>query len=107
MYQVRVPLDPIVCILGAVDEEVYPPPINIAVIRLLYLARKQIARFWLSPHVPTKKQWIDQVNLIIVREHYTYQHRNASKKFNSIWQPWLETPGLAPPRLIMTRLLQM
>lgn len=107
VFQIRVPLDPLICILGAIDEEIYPPPNNIAIIRLLYLARKLVARFWLSVNVPTKKQWIEQVNYILIREHLTYQHRNASRKFNSIWQPWLNSPGLAPPQLIMHRIFQV
>lgn len=55
VYKVKVPLDPIICLLGAVDEEIYIPPVNIAVLRLLYIARKQVARFWLSLHTPHKK----------------------------------------------------
>lgn len=43
VYKVRVLLDPLVCILGALDNEIFAPPGNIAIHRLLYLARKQIA----------------------------------------------------------------
>lgn len=83
------------------------PPINIAVLRLLYTAHKLVARSWLSPHVPTRKLWVKQVNYLLVREQLTYKHRNASRKFHSIWQAWLETLGLAPPQLVLHRLLQV
>lgn len=49
LYMIEVPLDPMVCLLGAVDREIFTPPTNIAIIRLLYIARKQIAGYLLIP----------------------------------------------------------
>lgn len=100
-------MDPLVCILGTIKEEMYPAPFHITIIRLLYVARKQIARLWLSPHSLTVKQWINQVNSLLMREKLTYQHRRAHRKFYFVWQPWLDTPGLAPSQFILDRLLQI
>lgn len=107
VYQATVSLYPVTCLLGAVDEEFFTPPTNMAVLRLLYIARKQIAHLWLSPHIPTTKQWIEQVNNALIKEKLTYQHRNLVNQFYKIWQPWLNTPGLVPPQLVLDRLLQM
>lgn len=57
IYQVQLTVDPLVCLLGGLEDS-YSLPIHIALIRLLYLARKLIARYWLSNWVPTSKQWI-------------------------------------------------
>lgn len=95
------------CLLGAVDEELFMPPTNLAGLRLLYIACKQIARLWLPSHVATTEQWIEQVNAIFIKEKLTYQHRKAANTFYKLWQPWLNTPGLAPSQLVRERLLQL
>lgn len=77
------------------------------IIRLLYLARKLVAQYWMSPVVLTKKQCVNYVNSLLLREQLTFHHHNALHKFDLIWQNWLNTPGLAPQILVMDRLLQM
>lgn len=57
VYQTTVPLDPVTCLLGVVDEEIFTPLENVAVLRLLYIACKQISSLWISLHNP--KQWVD------------------------------------------------
>lgn len=106
VYQVQLPLDPLICLLGSLDEELYSHPVYIALIRLLYLARKLIVRYWLSTQTPTSKQWIQAVNNIPFRERNTYYHRKSPEKFEKIWLSWLGAPGVAPSQLVLNRLLQ-
>lgn len=76
-----IPRTPTVCLLGALDEETLTPSTHTAIIRLLYVVQKLIAQFWIIPRVPTRQQWIDRVNKMLIREKLTYQHRNAPRKF--------------------------
>lgn len=102
LVQVPVPLNPLVYLLWAIDEEMYPKGMYHMSTRLMYLARKLIARYWM---VPTGKQWISYVNSLLLMERLAYSHRKAAKKFELIWQPWLDDPSLAPPQLVLDRLL--
>lgn len=95
------------CLLGALEIPSLTPSSHIAVLRLLFIARKAIARHWITPRIPSGRQWLEQVNRLLIREKLTYQHRNVLKKFYTMWQPWLDTPGLGPTQLVMDRLLQM
>lgn len=76
---ITIPLGLVIFLLGAVDEELFTPPIMIAVLRLLYIARKQIARFWISPHSLSVNHWILHVNTNLIQEKLTYQYRNTTK----------------------------
>lgn len=105
VYMIPLERTPVVCVLGGIDEELAPPPTCIALIRLLYIAKKLIAQWWITPRVPTRVQWIDSVNRLLIREKITYQRRKAPQKFLSIWQAWLDVPGLAPHQLIKDKLL--
>lgn len=100
VYQTTIQLHPVTCLLGTVDEGLFTPN-NIAVLGLLNIARKQIARLWLSSHAPMTKYHT------LIKEKLTYQHRNAVIKFYKTWQPWLDTLGLAPSQLVLGRLLQI
>ena len=106
VFQIPVLTDPMVCLLGALELPDLSPNGHTAVLRLLYLARKEIAKLWITPRVPTGAQWVKQANSILIREKLTYQHRGALKKFYSMWQPWLDVPGLGPLQLVRDRLLQ-
>lgn len=107
VYQFPLPQDPVVCLLGALENPSLSPGSHIAVLRLLFIARKAIVRLWITPRVPTGRQWVVQVNRLLMCEKLTYQHRNVLKKFYKMWQPWLDTPGLGPNQLVMDRPLQM
>lgn len=72
--------------------------------RLMYLARKLIAKYWMAPAVPTGKQWISYVNSLLPRERLTYSRRREKGKFDSIWQSWLGDVDLAPHQLVVERL---
>lgn len=106
IFQVQLPMDPLVCLLEAWDEDLYSPHTYIALIRLLYLARKLVARYWLSARILTSKQWIQAVNDILIREKNTYSHRKSPQTFEKIWPCWLGAPEVPPPQLVLHRLLQ-
>lgn len=101
LAQVTVPMTPLVCLLGAIDEEMYQREMYPMITRLLYLARKHFAIYWMAATVSTGKQWISYVNSLLLREQLAYRHRNAALKFDFIWQPWLDNPSLAPPQLVI------
>lgn len=82
--QVPVPLSPLVCLLGAIDAEMYPKEMYLMITRLLYLARKLIARHWVASTVPTEKQWITYVNSPMLGEQLPYRRSNAAQKFDLI-----------------------
>lgn len=84
LAQTPIPLDPLVCLLGAIDVEMYPKGIYTMVTNLVHLARKLIAQFWLAATVPTKAQWIAYINSLLPREQLAYRHRKAVNKFNLI-----------------------
>lgn len=105
IWNINLTRDPKLGLLGMLDEEQYTPHVHTAILRLLFLARKLIARKWLSPVPPTHAEWIREVNDTLVRENLTFQHRGAPQKCNSIWEPWLNTPGLAPLQLVQNRIL--
>lgn len=106
VYQFPLPQDPVVCLLGALEIPSLSPGSHIAILRLIFIARKAIARLWITLRVPTGRQWVEQVNRLLIRE-LTYQHRNVLKKSYTMWQPWLDTTGLGPNQLVIDNLLQM
>lgn len=88
------------------NEETLDPSAYTAILRLLYVARKLMAQLWIMSRVPTRVQRVEGVNKLLIREKLTYQHRNVPHKFYSMWQVWLDVPGLAPHQLIQDRLLK-
>ena len=103
IWNLQLPMDPKSCLLGCLDEERYMPDTYTAILRTLFLARKLIAKKWLSVTAPTYTEWIISVNDSLVREQLTYKHRGKMGKFENIWGPWLDTPGLATLRLTQDR----
>ena len=77
----------------------------IAILRAFFLARKLIARKWLSTIAPTHTEYIASVNDSLMREQLTYKHRGSPRKFENIWDPWLDIPGLVQLRLVHDRIL--
>lgn len=90
VFMFSIPQTPVVCLLGVLEEESLTPQAHTAVLRLLYIARKLIAQYWIVSRVPTRWQWVELVNKLLIREKLTYQHRNVSRKFYSMWQSWLD-----------------
>lgn len=104
-FGIRLPRDPVICLLGALDEDSVTPSTQTAVIRALYAARKLIAQYWITSRVPTAKQWVSRINALLVWERLTYVHRKVPNKFYSMWQPWLDNPSIAPHQLVRDRLV--
>lgn len=42
---------------------------------------------------------------ILQLKKYIFQHRGSIGKFDKLWAPWLDTPGLTLLHLIMDRLV--
>lgn len=85
LAQIHIPLNPTVYFLGAIEAEMFPGGKYLMITRLMYLARKLIARYWMTPTVPTGKQWISYVNSLLPRERLAYNRRNDKGKFDKIW----------------------
>lgn len=68
----QIPRDPIVYLLGVLEEEYLTPHAHTAVLGLLYIAHKWIAHYWIYPRVPTRKLWVEQVNSTLILEKLTY-----------------------------------
>lgn len=64
VYIFRLNSDPIVCLLGALEIDMLTPNVHVAVLHLLYVARKLIARYLISPNVPLES--------IGTGKHYAY-----------------------------------
>ena len=67
-YGFPAPHDPVVCLLGALEVPSLSPHGHTAVLRLLYVVRKAIARFWITSRVPTEGLWVKMVNNMLIRE---------------------------------------
>lgn len=105
VFSVSVDDTPLTCILGHVEDLAIVDEGKIAVARSLYMARKVIALHWLDPLPPTVKEFEEKVNWLISLEKGINLKRGRTTKFEKIWSPWLDTPGLAPLRLVRDRAL--
>ena len=76
-----------------------------AVGRALFQARKLILRHWKDVEPPRLGEWIAQMGCTLRAEKYIYQHRKRGGRFELLWAPWLNSPGLAPLELVLDRLL--
>lgn len=74
VYMFRIPRTPLVCLLGALGKESLTPQAHTAILRLLYTARKLIAQYWIVSRVPTRRQWVERVNDMVIHEKLTCQH---------------------------------
>lgn len=95
---------PKLCILGLIDEIVSPQPRYLGVSRMLFQARKLLAFHWIDPSPPTVTEYIKRMNHILRLEEGVYKKRNALHKFERIWGPWLESPGLPSGPLLHSRM---
>lgn len=106
VFQTTIPLDPIHCILGVLEDTVPEEMTRIAITRALFQARKLILLGWKSTSPPSVRSWITHMGNTLIMEKHIYQHRGSPNRFERIWAPWLDTPGLSPRELVMSRLLQ-
>ena len=105
MFGISIPVDPRVCLLGVTEEYVEEMYTREAVQRALFQARKLIMVHWKSETPPTLREWTDKMGEMMRMEKLIYQHRGSNRKYENLWAPWLDTPGLSPVDLVMDRLL--
>lgn len=105
VFKISLPMDPRFCILNDIETVVQDKHCVTAVTRCLFAARKLVAQRWMASTAPTLVLWIAAVNRVLKLEKYTYQHRGVYAKFEKLWAPWLDVPGLAPLELVRDRLL--
>lgn len=103
VFQVSIPTDPKPCLLGILDELLIKEHSKQASARALFQA--QIIRHWKATDSPTLKVWIAQMEDTLRLEKYIYQHKGRPHKFNKLWDPWLDSPGLSPVDLVLDRML--
>lgn len=106
-YNIRLPAEPKICILGLLETPEADTPIFLAISRMLFQARKLIAYHWLRPSPPTLREYVDRMNHIIRLERGVYLKRKASHKYEAIWGPWLDAPGLPTQVLLQDRIRWM
>lgn len=78
------------CVLGLIRQNIEYRPIDIAIIRCLYQARKLIAKAWLSALPPTPEEWVRTMNSVVRTEKTIYIRRGSYKKFSRIWELWCQ-----------------
>lgn len=84
-YNIRLPDEPKICILGLLETLEADTPIFLAISRMLFQARKLIAYHWLRPSPPTLREYVALMNHIIRLERGVYLKRKASHKYEAIW----------------------
>ena len=105
VFQTNVSLDPLCCLLGALEGVIEVEATRVAFARALFQARKLILIHWKSREHPSVRTWVQHVGKTLLMEKYIYQHRGNAGKFLKLWDPWLATPGLSPLELVQARLL--
>lgn len=104
VFSIRLPLVPKVCVLGLVEDSAESLPNTLGILRMLFQARKLIAFHWLRPSPPTMREYIARLNHVIRLEKGVYIKRKAPQKFENIWGPWLDSPGLPTQILLRDRI---
>ena len=105
VFSATISRDPKVCVLGVLDDIQLEDNPRQAIGRALFQARKLILHHWKASEPPKISEWITQMGAMLRMEKYIYQHRGRRGKFDLLWAPWLDTPGLAPLELVLERIL--
>lgn len=71
-FKVHLNNDPLTCILGYLDEELFMPGVRTALTRLLFLAHKCVLLKWIAPLPPKSKDWRTQVNSSLLKEKHIF-----------------------------------
>lgn len=80
-----------VCMLGLVNALAPCRAVCTLLGLLLFYARKSIIPKWKVSSAPTLNMWRSLVNSTIPLCRETYLHRGCPKKFNKVWDIWLES----------------
>lgn len=94
VFGVSLQLDLKLCFLGYMEFEFVPPAIQIVVRQCLFHSHKSRAQKWLSSLTPSYSEWLKALNSTLVGEKLTYARRRCVMKFNTLWKPWIDAPGL-------------
>lgn len=105
VFQTSIPLNTKPCLLGIFDDFPLMAPTREVVARALFQAWRVILRHWKSTDSSSNKEWIQCMGESLRLEKYIFQHRGHPHKFDNLWSPWLDTPGLSPLELVIDRLL--
>lgn len=84
IWKLTLMVDPKMCLLGWLDEELYTSYTYTAILRVLFIATKLIARKWLSVLPPTHAEWVNAINVTLLKEKLTYKYRGSTQKFENI-----------------------
>lgn len=63
-FDLNIPVQPLICLLGYLDPNLYTPPFSDTMQHALFVACKQIALMWISLYPPTLSDWIFFISLI-------------------------------------------
>lgn len=97
VYIFKLPRDPPCLFVGRPGGGLYHSTCTYRGLTFIIYAWKLIACYCIAPRVPTRRQWVEQVNNMFIRKKLTYQRRNVPLKFYFMLQPWLDVPNLASP----------
>lgn len=89
-FRVTLELEPRVCVLGHIEEEIGTIGTIPVIARCLYQARKSIAQSWQSMKPPTPEEWVMTINMLVWKEKVTFTRRGNYSKFVKLWKPWLQ-----------------
>lgn len=95
VFQVSIPTDPKLCVLGVLDSLQLQKFSKEAIAIALFQACRVILTHWKSDTLPTCKEWIVYMGDTLHLEKFIYQQRGCPDKFEKIWVPWLDFPGLS------------
>lgn len=95
VFEISIPKTPLLCVLGVVEDSLGDDLFKITLRWLLYQARKLIAAHWLSPCIPTQKEFLAKIQYIIRMESGVYLKRRAISKFEKIWGKWMAAHGIS------------
>lgn len=77
VFQTKVPLDPMSCLLGILEGVIEEEGMRIAFARALFQARKTILMNWKSAAPPKTSAWIQHMGRTLIMEKYIYQHEGT------------------------------
>lgn len=94
ILEIQLEMEPKYLLLG-ISTEVDIPQQKLLLANLgLVVAKRDIARYWGVPQIPTLHEWRKCLDLYMVAERVTYKARGCPQKFKKIWAPWMKYYGL-------------
>lgn len=97
ILETEIPFNPVVCLFGILDEEVWPHHTRIMLRETLFFAQKTIALRWMDRRPPRLHIWKNLINKAMLYEKLVYIHRRCPTKFDKVWDPWRLSPLTLQP----------